>query len=431
MRLARRLTFAASAVGVALAVASCGKTSPAGAQGDGGSESPCDDYFTAVYGCVLGSTFPASERARIRPRYDQTCASMLSLPGMNITASFLGQCTMAAETYGCGAAGQNDCEAGGTFLAAPFYVAAGGALGGGAACVLPQQCQTYQCSAGSSTADGGTLACGTCSPPIAGGQSCAPGGVSCATGTLCAHGGPAGGDAGMAYTCIPIAHGGSGAACDGDLNECNPGLSCNGGTGFTCSSPGPAGTACGGDGDCQPGLVCNLAKDATTDASAPGARTCSPRGEAGTPCGLDEDCLAPLVCPASPGSTSTCRSPGQAGAQRHVPRGHPRRAAVQQHGLHVGLRHVRPVLRGHLSPHVRRRVPVSAVAPRENGSAGPSSNRPTDGDGLPRPRSRVRAAGSTTPRVSRGGGTFCARISTRWAPPRPGETTADGARRAA
>jgi len=305
MRLAHRLTSAASAVGVALAVACCGKTSPAGALGDGGSESPCDDYFTAVYGCLLGSTFPASEKARIRSRYDQSCASMLSLPGMNITASFLGQCTMATETYGCGMAEQNDCEAGGLFLAAPFYVAAGGALGAGAACVLPQQCQTYRCSAGSSTADGGTPACGTCSS-VAG--PCNVTGA-CAPGTLCAR---SVGDAGMTYTCETIAYGGSGAACDAYLNECNPGLSCNAGTG-TCAPPGPSGTVCGADGDCRTGLVCSSAKDAATDASVTGAviGTCAPPGPAGAPCGADQDCKTPLVCPHGP---STCHSPGQAGA---------------------------------------------------------------------------------------------------------------------
>lgn len=308
MRLAHRLTFAASAIGVGLTVACCGKTSPGGAQGDGGSESPCDDYFTAVYeGCLLGSTFPANEMARIRPRYDQWCASMLSLPGMNVTASYLKACAKTAETHGCVVAEQNDCEAGGTLLGPdPFSGAYGGALGGGAACVLGQQCQTYRCSAGSSTADGGTLACGTCSPVIPGGRPCNTGGT-CAAGTICVQ---SAGDAGVATTCVPIAYVGSGAACDGYENECNPGLSCNAATG-TCSSPGPAGTACGSDGDCQPGLFCNPTGVAAPDASEPGAviGTCSPLGQSGTPCDADSDCLPPLVCPGG-----TCQSPGNAGA---------------------------------------------------------------------------------------------------------------------
>src|SRR5271170_918497 len=105
-------------IGVSFALAACslvafacgGSTSI-----DDGSPvagSTCDRLFLAyerVFPCE-GRTLPASELARIRPRFDASCGAEQTLPGSGFTDTNLDACTEALAGWTCNDSFPLACE---------------------------------------------------------------------------------------------------------------------------------------------------------------------------------------------------------------------------------------------------------------------------------------------------------------------------------
>jgi hypothetical protein len=256
----RNLSMAASA-SIAVAALACG----GGTTGSGGgpSGSACDSYFNAIYASnCSGTTPPADEVARVRGRFELACTAALALPGIGITAGGLNACANALNSAGCGADQLPACR---------FDK---GTLATGASCVIDSQCVSGDCTAGSGSPDGGTLACGVCGA----GFNC--GNMTCPSNTTCVF-------QNNTQTCVPVTYGDTGAPCDNIQTQCKQGLICNRASN-TCSAPAGAGAPCSIDQDCIPSLVCP---------AAPGAQsTCQNPGPVGTHCNYDSDCAKGLGC---------------------------------------------------------------------------------------------------------------------------------------
>jgi hypothetical protein len=260
-----------STVGLALA---CG-----GSTNGGGGSSACDDYFDAIYStnCGIGVTLPASELSRVKPRFEQLCASVIALPGVSVTTGNLEACAAAVKSSGCGVFQSSQPGGACSFSA--------GAESSGAPCISGDQCQSGDCSAGSSSVDAGTSACGACGAVIGVGQACSG---SCGMGETCVFSATGG-------TCQTVTYVGAGASCDSSATQCNSGLFC--GPSGKCAAPGPAGTACNTAAQCQAPLVCP---------TATGPGTCQSPGQAGATCSGDEDCVSSLGCDVN---AHTCGTP--------------------------------------------------------------------------------------------------------------------------
>jgi len=279
------VTVVACAAGVTLACS--GKTTAGGS-----ATSACDDYFQIAFtgSCSGNVPLPASEVARIQARFDTLCNEALALPGMAITSGGLESCVAAIKAGGCSVADGQQPNGPCTFSA--------GSLASGTSCLTDDQCQSGACTAGNEAPDGGTVLCGTCSTPVAVGQSCASG-QSCGPSAVC--NGPIGTSG---PTCATITFGAVGAACNDSSTECNAGLYCEPST-QKCAAPGDSGTACDTDQACTSPLVC-------PPAASPGASTtCQSPGAAGAACSEDAGCVVGLGCTQAGCATVTWASAGQ------------------------------------------------------------------------------------------------------------------------
>jgi hypothetical protein len=216
----------------------------------------CDAYFDAMYasGCS-SSPPPASELARIKPRFRQQCTSVLLLPGNNVTVAALSGCATAVAA---------DCSVYNQSQGPCRF--SNGSRAGGATCLSGSQCQTGDCA-------NAEYSCGTCEPVGTSmpGQPCTG---NCAAGSICSD-----------SVCVTQTFGAVGASCDGVAANCSAGLVCNSAL-KKCAAPGAAGAPCLFTSDCKPGLSC------------PGntASTCQGPGMLGATCAGDSDCGAGLAC---------------------------------------------------------------------------------------------------------------------------------------
>ena len=260
---------AAVAVGMALGVAFAVGGLACGSSSDGGGsavEQACGAVFEQLTPCAAG--LPASEVARIRPLYVQSCAAEVGLPGSGVTASALSACAKALATpLGC--FGQP---------AACEYI---GTLANGAACNEGFQCTSGVCTVALITnADGSETpaSCGTCQTPDACGATL----TGCTPGTTCSA---------TTSSCQPIVYGAAGDTCDQQVLRCGSGLTCLPESGV-CAAPAADGAPCTSFADCQGG-VCTLARVCATPTY----------GKPGDPCDAENICLVGF-CPF--GDTVTC-----------------------------------------------------------------------------------------------------------------------------
>jgi len=267
------LALCAAVFAVLCADLSCSSSPPA--QASGAFSPACLHYASHVTGGQCGApALPATEVARVTPRWAQHCEDILAMPGSSITAAALDQCLTLLEAGDCWSANPPDvCLSSGTLPA-------------NAACNQNGlQCQSGSCL--------GTIAqapCGTCVASAAVGQPCDPTqaenlcvlGSSCVTSTTAATG----------ATCVAVTLGAPGATC-AQSSDCATGLICDPTT-LKCAKPPGVGAACSDPFSCAYPLVCNVTDDAGT--------TCQPAGVAGAPCLYDEYCVKGLGCSTAGGT---------------------------------------------------------------------------------------------------------------------------------
>jgi hypothetical protein len=274
MTMKKRHRFALAAIAGALGLSlACGGTTATT------SGSACGDYFDAEFGstasCPGAVIPPASEVARLRPRFVSACGDVIGEPGSAVTASALEACVAAIKADPCQAL---DDTRGPCF----FEYGTGAA---GVACAEDSQCASGSCSAQSETADGGTTgSCGVCAPVVAVGAPCEG---TCGANAEC---GPA--PSGDSTICVAITVVAAGGACTGSGQECAEGLVCN--PSGVCAAPGGAGAPCVFSEECQAPLTC--------PSGASGQTTCQPGAAAGAACTSSSDCQPGLGC----GAGQTC-----------------------------------------------------------------------------------------------------------------------------
>jgi hypothetical protein len=319
-----------------------GGASSADAGGAGGSgldpAKACEDYFTRVLQpCGLEGVSPALPASEVAPALDlyrKSCAARLALPGTGFTPGAMAACVSDVAAKGCSAA-QRYGHAG------PHCAFLAGTLPAGAACALPEQCETGLCNAASSTgglpssaSPGSPVRCGTCAAPGPKGQQCAVsvgsmGALSvspdaCRPDEDC--------DAMNTRLCVPLGNK-VGASClppsAGPFAlGCTSGLHCDDATskcvaeqvvgkGQECGLPGVA---------CAPHLVCSGDASVTPRPGPPGgpevppmtsgSMICKDPGAAGVPCLMDTECAPGLGCQGAchnGGAACTCAVPTFAG----------------------------------------------------------------------------------------------------------------------
>lgn len=233
------MVLSASSCVAFLAVACGGKTDLATVSA---GETVCDRYFNAVANqarCDLPGVPPTD--ARLLARFNTYCMAEMSLPGDWVTAANLEACSAALESATCPKLLPLECL---SFL--------NGTLGAGAACSLPNQCTSGECTGATPpVGDGSTRGCGVCSAIIPEGAACAPGSPDCGGDSRCV----ATAVDGSSGICKPVVEVGEGASCGDGATFCNSGLVCSGVT-LRCTSPSPTGATCVYNADCTPGLVC-------------------------------------------------------------------------------------------------------------------------------------------------------------------------------
>jgi hypothetical protein len=281
------ITFAALAFASGLgAFVGCSSSTQDGRSGEFGDAglAACDHYFAALYSRCGGPTLPATETARLLPRFEQLCQNEAALPGSGVTAGSLEACAAALDI--------SPCEfPAGPPAACNFH----GSLSGGSPCADALQCEGGRCSGQQSfTSEGpqGPITCGACVPLAAVGQVCNAAG--CSTDTICVTADTSA--AHPVYTCDAISLGTVGTACDDLAAQCQTGLYCAAGT-ATCQALAVAGEPCGEGAPSYPGgCVAPLACGSS--------RTCSSSGSGG-PCFYDLDCAPGLGCIPS-GTSGIC-----------------------------------------------------------------------------------------------------------------------------
>jgi hypothetical protein len=261
-------------------------------------ESACGHLFDSTYtGPCWNPPRPASELARIRPRFEQWCLGQYALPGVVSSAQRVDSCATPMAAAACNASLPDICQS------------QPGTLPNGAACNLASRaqgtlpgwspCQSGDClTPHTSSVDGSVAApptCGTCAAEVPVGQACELSGPLCADGSFCLL------SPGQAQkTCAFRSLGDAGAACDGTaFHPCAAGLYCNeraDGAAGTCSIPLVEGSPCAQPEECA-SLVCEMG-------------TCQNPGGLGASCsgGI---CAAGLACSAGACSTITWVGPGQ------------------------------------------------------------------------------------------------------------------------
>jgi hypothetical protein len=258
----------------------CGSSIPSGGFSPG-----CLHFAEYLTNGKCGSPLlPATEAARVRPRYASECENLLALPGTRITSSRLDACLAALEAGGCRSA------------TLPDVCNTAGSLAGGAVCNAGSwQCESGKCSGFTASGYGGVVssACGACLPAIAVGRPCDAASSQCVPGSLCVN-------AGAGATCV--APGDVGAPCDQD-SLCKSGLFCDIGT-LQCANPIAAGGPCNDVRSCVYPLVCS---------ASPTGGVCQDLGQVGAPCLNDGYCAAGLGCAKAHTCGKIARvSPGEA-----------------------------------------------------------------------------------------------------------------------
>jgi hypothetical protein len=265
---------------------------------DGGpATSACEHYYAAQNLRCGGPVLPSSKAMRAEARFVQVCLNDIALPGSGMTHASVEACASALDS--------SPCELpDGPPVACNFN----GALPGGAPCNEGLQCQSGQCQGTAAFSPEGPIGpytCGTCAPFVAVGQVCAHENFSggCASNAICLIG------AGMeratypTYTCVAVAQGDVGAACDDLSVTCKSGLYCAAQT-RRCTVLGDAGAACG-EGPTPPGAPGGCGAPLSC-VGLQGAATCS-IGALGAFCLDDLDCSAGLGCVPGPCSTTVAR----------------------------------------------------------------------------------------------------------------------------
>jgi hypothetical protein len=285
----------------------------------GPAASACLHYYAAQYSRCGGPVLSASEAARQEARFVRVCLNDIALPGSGMTVATIEACASALDLSACELPD-------GPPIACDFQ----GSLAGGAPCNEGLQCQSGTCQGTAFLSPEGPLGpstCGTCAPFVQSGQVCAHENFTggCASGQVCLIGAGMETAATPTYTCVPIAEGDAGAACDDLSKACPPGLYCAAKSG-QCEVLGDAGTPCG-EGASPPGNPggCKAPLSCVGD---PGMATCA-LGSIGAFCLSDYDCSPGLGCipgPCAPSGaivrfgcseSGTCQpvtwaSPGQA-----------------------------------------------------------------------------------------------------------------------
>jgi hypothetical protein len=241
----------------------------------------CGHYFAAQYSRCGGPTLPSSETNRARSRFEQICLNEMALPGSGMTAASVEACASALDV--------SPCE---FPVGQPAECSFHGSLAGGAPCNEGLQCQSASCQGTVSNSPGGQIGpvtCGTCEPATTVGQVCAHGNFSagCPAGAACIITQSTASDPSPTYTCVAIAGGDLGAACDTLAAGCKTGLYCAAQTG-QCAHLADAGASCGIGPGWPGGCV-------APEACAGGVCV---SGSVGTQCTGDLDCAAGLGCAA-------------------------------------------------------------------------------------------------------------------------------------
>jgi hypothetical protein len=268
------------------AMSACGTSSKA---------TPCEDYFDTVMaggccqpgyglsdlGSFCGPPLPASEMARLRPRFRQLCESYLALPGIGVGASDLEACVSAVRSSGCSSSGPGP-------EACAFKQT--GSLALGSSCASYLQCQNGNCLWPDASS---IYPCGTCAvyQPPGIGQPCT---FDCGGDAACVTDLDGGWDA--TSTCEALTYGDAGASCGAANATCAAGLVCT--SSYVCEPPGGAGSPCQASNDCQTALGC-------------AGSTCQMPGAAGALCTDDFACQKGLGCNGGTCGTVTWASPGQ------------------------------------------------------------------------------------------------------------------------
>jgi hypothetical protein len=283
-------TLGARFVGLfVLAAGACGGGSPQqtgnrnGVTTTNATVAACDHYFAAQYLRCGGPRLPDGEIARIRTRFEGSCANQIALPGSGMSAETVEACAASLDMAACQLPG-------GPPAACQFQ----GSLGDGAACTDDVQCSSGNCDDGVEISPEGPVGppkCGHCKGgAVAAGEVCAHENFSagCPSGSICLVT-----DASAmlpTYVCTAVTVGDVGAACDDLAATCTSGLYCAGGH---CAQLGAAGAPCGegassggNPGGCAAPLGC-------VDSS--GGKICA-SGDSGAACRDDFDCSAGLGC---------------------------------------------------------------------------------------------------------------------------------------
>jgi len=263
-------------------IAACGDasnsaSSTADAGGDGAASVPldagvdsersstiCGRFFDAFAACGAISPYPSAEIERIRARYEQACASQLSLPGKSIATEQLEACLQEYRSFHCD----------GSRMRSIVCRAARGTFPNGAACNDGDQCRSTRCAL--ERPDGGEAsACGTCTNTIEEGQPCGDGG-SCVSGTKCD-------SLSSTPSCKAIAYGEVGAACGTSAapSPCKDGLVCF--STSICQEPGGSGAECTYRAECKADLTCLQDR-------------CAAPAQADERCSANNDCAKGLAC---------------------------------------------------------------------------------------------------------------------------------------
>ena len=258
----------------------------------------CRHYFSALHelGCG-GPGLPASEKLRLETRGVQVCLDQMALPGSGMNTNTVEACAEALAASPCQL---NDGP--------PAECRFQGTLPGGAVCNDPMQCQSGRCAGTAILTPGGQQGpstCGKCAPVAALGEVCGQGDVSagCAGNAACAIEVEMR-DASMAtYSCVAIAAGDIGDACDGLTATCKTGLYCAAQT-AQCVVLGNAGDECG-EGPGSPGVPGGCGKPLSC-VGLPGMAKCS-AGAPGALCLNDFDCPSGSGCIPGPCSTTVAR----------------------------------------------------------------------------------------------------------------------------
>ena len=282
----------------------------------------CVSHRAYQLACRGGSGLHPFEDARERSR----CATLLELPGVELTIQALRTCTLSGQC-----------------LPVPGECSLRGALPEGAPCQLGLQCQSGICT-------GRETECGVCERASSRGDECSA--YGCNNSLVCTR--PDGSSAICMKTMFPAGSSCERGTCQPPCTEnllcesrmqclrrpvgvpvqlsrdspsCTPAraatdpgcLQTGCPTGQTCDRPSgackksEAGDPCGPYMPCTPGFACRGGFDAAE--ARPKPFTCVAEGQRGDPCSHDRPCARQLLCAPDANGNAICQAPAYAGPE--------------------------------------------------------------------------------------------------------------------